>query len=275
MRIMPENRKWSDFGQAVIFPILEVEKGIDGPGVWGSMETWMERVLASEKCDDADKAAIALQPAMSGLHAAHASRLIPLLATRHDCLSFETLVAARDFVDKYIGDFPGGWEALAEIEGAHAIIEPGSVAAAFQASPSANVLRLLSEAMRRAVFEAPVKTGIRSIVAHVSAGVATVVAAGAAPVALQVALLNFASVVGDKLHDDVVTSELLLGATGVLQHVLRQTRLPQPQLLVPQVLPPLLLQPPLPQHLSAPDAPNADAKIDQGSGQLAGKRRRE
>lgn len=243
-----------------IFPILEVEKGVDGPGVWGGLATWMEHAITNDQVDLEEKARFALHPAMRGVHEAFAPKLIPLLAEAADSesLGHEMLDAACIFVKRHIHVFPGGWEAFADIDGAALVTPPDAAGSAFQRSPTVKLLNLLSEALRGC--ECADIVALRRLVADVSKGLATVLAAGAAPPAtLQFAVLRFADAVSIALKDDSVASDLLLGPSGLVQQVLLGKSVPKP-FVVESVLPP-------------PQLPLTEA-TEEGRGQVTGKRRR-
>ena len=245
-----------------IFPILEVEKGVDGPGGWGGLATWMEHAITNDEVDLEEKTRFALHPAMRGVHEKFAPNLIPLFAEAADseCLPGELINAACSFIKRHIHAFPGGWEAFADIDGAALIAPPDAAGSAFQRSPTVKLLNLLSEALRDCE-----RAGIgatRRVVADVSKGLSTVLAAGAASASMQFAVLRFADAVSITLKDDVVASELLLGPSGIVQQVLLGKSLPEQSAVG------------APPQLPLIEAPHEGKVTAEGSKQLTGKRRR-
>ena len=263
LRALADDADWSEFGRLALFPVIQVEEGSEGvPGPWSGMSAWMHEALTSEHAGLEAKVKFALQPVMRTTHATFATQLIPLFIeaqTSGACnLSLEDTRAMRSFVARHVGNLPGGWGAFADIRGAAFIAPLAEVASAFQATPTVKLLRLLSGALRgfKLLVGESSKT-IRRVIARVSAGLKTALAAGEAHPAFRVSLLTFIGNVAAVLNDATVANEIL-GAAGLLPHVLHM-RCP----------PPVLLQ-----GQGHGGGAQQAAEDEQGSGKLTGKRRR-
>ena len=205
VRLETPMKDWTPAELLSMNPLIEVEAGADGPGVWSGPAVWLESVLASEDVSLRTKARFSLSPACHGVHAAFASRLIPLYAkaaaTRPS--NGDLLRSYAAFVEQHIETYPGGWEAFAALDGAYWIAPPKAGAAAFQATPSASLLAMVADSISDNVlipddWEAP--QAIRCITSHVSTGLQLLRASGALSPDVATALLQFIGNVGGVLE---------------------------------------------------------------------------